>query len=154
VGGDSRVVCRDAMGIRGHDRRDLERERLRVGVCPERRAAGCICNGERERQAAVGKRDGVEPVTELGRLPCRGGPHFGEHLEGMQRRGRLAFRRAEVGLEAVPVASVWIAVGAERGKGRLGVAAVEELLEPPPVEEPRMARHEPPRGGDIRAHFI
>jgi hypothetical protein len=72
----------------------------------------------------------------------------------MQRRSRLAFRRAEVGLEAMPVASVAIAVSAESGEGRLGVPAVEEQLEPPPVEEPRMARHEPPRSGDIRAHFI
>jgi hypothetical protein len=65
---DGGIVRSDAMGVRGDDRRDLEREGARVGVRPERGVAARVFDREREREPAVRKRDGLEPVTQLGRL--------------------------------------------------------------------------------------
>jgi hypothetical protein len=144
---DSRVVRGNPMGVRRDDRGDLERESLRVGVGPERGATARVLDRERERQPAVRERDRVQPVAQLDGLRCDDGADVGEHLEGVQRCGRLAFRGAQVGLEAVPVAAVGISVGPQRGEDGLRVPAVEEQLEAPPVEETSVAGHEP-AGGD------
>jgi hypothetical protein len=52
------------------------------------------------------------------------------------------------------VASVRVAVRTECCENRLGVRVVEEQLEPPPIEESRMAGHEPAGGDHVRAHSI
>jgi hypothetical protein len=121
---------------------------------PRRGVSVRVFDREREREPAVRKRDGVEPVTELGRLRCRDGANFGKDLEGVQRRSRLAFGCAQVWLQAMSVASVRVAVCTECCENRLRVPVVEEQLEPPPIEEPGMAGHEPAGGGHIRAHSI
>jgi hypothetical protein len=86
-----------------------------VGVRPERRAAAGVLDRERKRQPAVRKRVGVEPVAELDGLRRRHGGDLGEDFEGVQRRGGLALRCAQVWFEAVPVAAVGIAVRAQGG---------------------------------------
>jgi hypothetical protein len=71
----------------------------------------------------------------------------------MERRGRLALRRAQVGLEAMPVAAVAISVTTQGGEHGLDVAAVEEQLEAPPVEDTGVAGHEAPRGTHVITHL-
>jgi hypothetical protein len=151
---DRRVVRRDAVGVRGDERRDLEREGLRVRLGPERCAAARILDRQRERQSPVGKRDGVEPVAQLRGLGGDDRRDVGEDLEGVPRRSRLALGRAQVGLEPVAVAAVGVAVGAHGVEGVLGARAREEQLEAPPVEQAGMAGQEPARGSQLLAHRV
>ncbi len=152
MAGDRRVVRCDAVGVRSDDRGDLEREGLRIGVRPERRAAARVLDRERERQPTVGKRNALQPVAELRCFGRDYGCDVGEYFEGVQRGGRLALRGAQVGLEAVPVAAVRVAVRAQGGEDWLGVPALEEQLEAPPIEETGVAGHEAARRGEVIAH--
>jgi hypothetical protein len=154
MAGDARVVCGDAIGVRRDDRGDLEREGVRVGLRPERRTAAGIVDGKRERQASVGKCDGLQPVAQLHGLRRRDGGEVGKDLEGVERRGRLALRRAEVGLEAMPVAAVRVAVRPQRVEDGLGLPAIEQQPEAPAVEEASMAGHEAARGAQLIAHCV
>ena len=154
MAGDRGVVRGDAIGVRGDDRGDLEREGLWVGLCPERRGAARVLDRERERQAAVGKCDGVQVVAQLHCVRRGDGSDVGKDLERVPGSGGLALRRAQVGLEAVPVAAVGVAVGAQGREDGLGVPALEEQLEAPPIEESGVAGHEAARGGQLIAHGV
>jgi len=71
----------------------------------------------------------------------------------MEGRCRLALGRAQVGLEAMPVAAVRVAVRAQRRERGLGLAAREEELEAPAVQQPGMSCHEAACGGQQVAHL-
>jgi hypothetical protein len=60
----------------------------------------------------------------------------------MQRRGRLAARVPQVGLEAPAVAAVCVAVGVERGEHAVGRGPSHEHLEAPSVEQPPVGGEE------------
>lgn len=56
VSGDGRIVGRDPVRHRHDGAGDVQRRDGRVGLRPERRTAGSICDRQRERQPAVGER--------------------------------------------------------------------------------------------------
>ncbi len=59
-----------------------------------------------------------------------------QDAQGKLDRGRLAGRRAAVGLQAVPEPAVGIAVGRDRVAHRLGSAVAQQPAEPAPVQDP------------------
>ena len=59
---------------------------------------------------------------------------------------------AQVGLEAVPEAAVGVAVGAQGREDGLGVPAVEEQLEAPPIQDAGVAEEEA-AGGALIGHL-
>jgi hypothetical protein len=66
--GDGRIVGGDAVSGSGDIGRDLQRRARRVGLRPERRAAGGVGDRERERESSVGEGDRQQPVAELDRF--------------------------------------------------------------------------------------
>jgi hypothetical protein len=152
MAGDLGVMCGNAIGVRSDDRGDLQREGLRVGLCPERCATARVLDRQCERQPAVGKRDGVEPVAQFRGLGGDDGGSVGEDLEGVPRCCGLTLGRAQVWLEAVPVPAVGVAVGAQGGEDRVDASAFEEQLEASPIEDARVAGQEAARGDEVFAH--
>jgi hypothetical protein len=71
-----------------------------------------------------------------------------QDAQGELRRGGLAARAAAVRLEGVSEAAVGVAVGGDGVADGRGLAAGEEALEAPPVENARVRCEEAVGGGD------
>ncbi|GAA2674864.1 hypothetical protein GCM10010400_41460 [Streptomyces aculeolatus] len=126
VGGDGGVVCGEAQGGAGGERGALQGGGLRVGLCPERCAAGGVGDGEREREASVGEGGLQQPVAEACCVRGGGGGGVDECFEGVQCAAGLALRCAQVGFQAPAVAAVGVAVAVDGGEYGGGVGLAEE----------------------------
>ena len=65
---------------------------------------------------------------------------------------RLAVRRAHVGLDRVPEAAVWVAIGAERLDDRLGSGLLEQAREAVALEQPGVGVDEGLGGLEVDGH--
>ncbi len=153
--GNSGVVAGHSMGVGRDLGGGLQRRRGGVGAEPPRCATRPVRHGQREGQAAVGKRRGVEPVAQLDRSRRRCRCHLGEDLEGVHRPRRLTLGGAEVRLEAPAVAAVSVAVAVEGGERGVGLRrCAQHQLEAAPVEDAAVGGDECDRGRDVDAHFV
>ena len=107
---------------------------------------------QHERHPAVRIGDGRDPGGCIGDHRIVERPDLRQHVERMQRRGRLALGRAHVGLEGVTEAAVGIAVRAQRIEDGCDRRAVQEHGQPVPVEQPRVGEDEPLGGADVDHH--
>jgi hypothetical protein len=152
VCGDGWVAGCDAVRSGRDHRGDLQRRHGRVGSRPPWSRSRGHAEGQRHRQAAVGQRHRVQPLAQghgLGRGRRR---DVLESLEGVQRRARLALRRAQIGLQAPAVAAVVVAITVQGREHTRGVGVPVEQLEAAAVEDPRVGGHEVPCQGEVDGH--
>ena len=90
--------------------------------------------GEDKGHAAVGGGDRHEPVADARPERVVEGLDLVQHLEGGERRARLARRCSAVRLERVAEAAVGVRVRGERGKDGVARRVEEEVGEAEPVE--------------------
>ncbi len=135
------MLC-DAVRVQGHDGRDLQRRRRRIRPDPKRCAVFRFGDRQGERQPTVRQGDGQQPVAKLLGLGAGDRVDLGQHFEGVERGGRLALGRTQIGFETMAVAAVGVAVGGERGQRRLWVARPTRESVAVPVEQACVAGEE------------
>jgi hypothetical protein len=95
---------------------------------------------------AIGRANGTPPSgSEIDASQSHSSTARGdvlEHLERVQRRTGLALGGAQVGLEPPAVAAIGVAVGLQRRERAVGRRPVDDNVEAPPVEQPRVGCHE------------
>jgi hypothetical protein len=108
---------------------------------------------QHERHATVGFGDRRDPAGGISHHRVVKRPDAGEHLQCVERRGRLALGGADVGLEPVPESAIGVAVGAKRVEDRCDRCAVQQHCQPVAVEHAGVGEDEPLSGVDVdRVH--
>jgi hypothetical protein len=102
--------------------------------------------GHHERHPTVRLGDRGQPRGRAGDHRLVQPADLVQHLERMERGGRLALGSANVGLERVAEPAIGVAVGAQRVEHRGDARAVEEDGEPVPVEQAGVGEDEPAGG--------